>query len=200
MTYKADNDRNFSDKAIYRELNNLLRKHSIYIKINEQFSETNLILLGLFFIHDINKDIFYNIIRNSIYNNQGELISITIDDSLNIYKNTLINNMLKFKEDVLISDIIAYITSVYTFDDYFIESLVILLIMQKRLYLKYNKYYYHNCLCPCLYLCTNEIELQIDENNNKLMRLLLEIDTPKLFAIYGYAYQVSFIHMKLIIR
>jgi len=89
MKYKADNTRNFSDKAIYRELNNLLKRFSIYIKINEQFSETNLILLGLFFIHDTNKDVFYNILRNGIYNNQGELVSIVIDDTLNIYKNIL---------------------------------------------------------------------------------------------------------------
>jgi len=203
MTYKADNDRNFSDKAIYTEVNNLLRKYSIYIKINEQFSETNLILLGLFFIHDTNKDLFYNILRNSIYNNQGELVSIIIDGSLNIYKNILIKNIFMFQENIMASDIISYLNGIYNFNDYFIESLIILLIMQKRLYLKYNKYYYDNCLiylCSCLCLCTNEIELQIDENNNKLMRLLLEIDTPKLFAIYGYAHQVIFIHMKLVIR
>ena len=198
MKYKADNARNFSDKAIYRELNNLLKKFSIYIKINEKFSETNLILLGLFFIHDTNKDVFYNILRNSIYNNQGELVSIVIDDTLNIYKNILIKNMLKFKENVMASDIMTYITAIYNSDDYFIESLVILLIMQKRLYLKYDEYYYYNNFFLCL--CTNEIDLQIDEINYKLTKLLLEIDTPTLFAIYGYAYQVSFVHMKLVIR
>jgi hypothetical protein len=198
MTYKADNDRNFSDKAIYTGVNNLLRKYSIYIKINEQFSETNLILLGLFFIHDTNKDLFYNILRNSIYNNQGELVSIILDGSVNIYKNILIKNIFMFQENIMASDIISYLNGIYTFDDYFIESLIILQIMQKRLYLKYNKYYYDNCLFLCL--CTNDIELQIDENNNKLMRILLEIDTPKLFAIYGYAYQVIFVHMKLVIR
>ena len=200
MTYKADNDRNFSDKAIYTEVNNLLRKYSIYIKINEQFSETNLILLGLFFIHDTNKNLFYNILRNSIYNNNGELVSIIIDDTINIYKNILIKNIFTFQENIMASDIISYLDGIYNFDNYFIESLIILMIMQKRLYLKYNKYYYHNCLCPCLSLCTNEIDLQIDEINNKIMRILFEIDTLKLFAIYGYAYQVIFVHMKLFIR
>ena len=198
MKYKADNARNFSDKAIYRELNNLLKRFSIYIKINEKFSETNLILLGMFFMHDTNKDVFYNILRNGIYNNQGELVSIVIDDTLNIYKNILIKNMLKFKENVMASDIMTYITAIYNSDDYFIESLVILLIMQKRLYLKYDEYYYYNNFFLCL--CTNEIDLQIDEINYKLTKLLLEIDTLTLFAIYGYAYQVNFVQMKLAIR
>lgn len=199
MKYKDDCARNFSDKAIYRELNNLLKTSSIYIKTNEKFSETNLILLGLFFVYTTNRDVFYNILKNSIYNNQGELVSIVIDDSINIYKNLLINNILKFKEGVLASDVMSYITGIYTFDDYFIESLVILLIMQKRLYIKYDKYFtYHNCVC--LYLCTNELDLKIDEINNKLTKLLLEIDTPALFAIYGYAHQVNFVQMKLSIR